>query len=113
MEEARIIREAMLTVGPLRTPWIEVTRKYRPAREVGGDFLDYFFINDRLLGLYLGDVSGKGLSAALYAGLSVGLASTDSYGGAVRTRTDRAGYCSITSLMRWMGLQRAFFSMTI
>jgi phosphoserine phosphatase RsbU/P len=73
MEEARIIQEAMLPVGPLRTPWIEVTRKYRPASEVGGDFLDYFFINDHLLGLYLGDVSGKGLSAALYAALTVGI----------------------------------------
>jgi sigma-B regulation protein RsbU (phosphoserine phosphatase) len=73
MEETRIIQEAMLPVGPLRTPWIEVTRKYRPASEVGGDFLDYFFINDRFLGLYLGDVSGKGLPAALYAALTVGI----------------------------------------
>jgi len=39
---------------------------------VGGDFLDYFELTDGRVGLYLGDVSGKGLPAALYAGLAVG-----------------------------------------
>jgi sigma-B regulation protein RsbU (phosphoserine phosphatase) len=39
---------------------------------VGGDYLDYFELTDRKIGLYLGDVSGKGLPAALYAALAVG-----------------------------------------
>jgi sigma-B regulation protein RsbU (phosphoserine phosphatase) len=39
---------------------------------VGGDFLDYFELTDRSIGLYLGDVSGKGLPAAMYAALAVG-----------------------------------------
>jgi phosphoserine phosphatase RsbU/P len=39
---------------------------------VGGDFLDYFELSDGTFGLYLGDVSGKGLPAAMYAALAVG-----------------------------------------
>jgi len=38
----------------------------QPAREVGGDFYDFFFINDRELCLIVGDVSGKGVPAALF-----------------------------------------------
>jgi len=37
-----------------------------PAREVGGDFYDFFFINDDELCLCVGDVSGKGVPAALF-----------------------------------------------
>ncbi|MBI1787959.1 MAG: SpoIIE family protein phosphatase [Acidobacteria bacterium] len=36
------------------------------AKEVGGDFFDFFLIDDDRLGLVLGDVSGKGIPAALY-----------------------------------------------
>jgi hypothetical protein len=44
----------------------------QPVTEVGGDFLDYFELTDGCFGLYLGDVSGKGLPAAMYAALAVG-----------------------------------------
>ena len=37
-----------------------------PAKEVGGDFYDYFLIDDDHLGLVMADVSGKGVPAALY-----------------------------------------------
>ena len=40
--------------------------KLFPAREVGGDFYDYFFIDDDHLCLCVGDVSGKGVPAALF-----------------------------------------------
>ena len=39
---------------------------------MGGDFLDYFYLEDGTVGFYLGDVVGKGLPAALYAALAVG-----------------------------------------
>ncbi len=37
-----------------------------PAKDVGGDFYDYFLIDDHHLGFVIGDVSGKGISAAIY-----------------------------------------------
>jgi sigma-B regulation protein RsbU (phosphoserine phosphatase) len=37
-----------------------------PAREVGGDFFDFFFLDTDRLGFVVGDVSGKGVPAALF-----------------------------------------------
>ncbi len=72
-EEAFNIQQAMLPTGPLRLSSVEVKYKYRPAYVFSGDFLDYFPIGDsNLMGLYLGDVVGKGMPAALYAALAVG-----------------------------------------
>jgi serine phosphatase RsbU (regulator of sigma subunit) len=44
---------------------IEFRAEYRPAFSVGGDFYDVFWIDDRRIGMFIGDVSGKGVSAAL------------------------------------------------
>ena len=37
-----------------------------PAKEVGGDFYDYFLMDEGHLGLVIADVSGKGIPAALF-----------------------------------------------
>ena len=41
-----------------------------PAREVGGDFYDFFFIDDHRLCFAIGDVSGKGVPASLFMALT-------------------------------------------
>jgi sigma-B regulation protein RsbU (phosphoserine phosphatase) len=41
-----------------------------PAREVGGDFYDFFLIDDDHLGIVMADVSGKGVPAALFMMIS-------------------------------------------
>jgi len=72
LEEARSIQDLMLPAQPLCTGEVTVAHEFQPAAEVGGDFLDYFSLADESIGLYLGDVCGKGLPAALYAALAVG-----------------------------------------
>jgi sigma-B regulation protein RsbU (phosphoserine phosphatase) len=42
----------------------------KPALEIGGDFYDYFFIDDEMLCVCVGDVSGKGVPAALFMAVS-------------------------------------------
>lgn len=44
-----------------------------PVKETGGDFFDVIKINDRKLGLLIGDVSGKGLPAALFMSMMMGI----------------------------------------
>jgi sigma-B regulation protein RsbU (phosphoserine phosphatase) len=41
-----------------------------PAKEVGGDFYDFFLINETRLGFVIGDVSGKGVPAAIFMAVS-------------------------------------------
>jgi phosphoserine phosphatase RsbU/P len=41
-----------------------------PAKEVGGDFYDYFFIDAHRLGVLIGDVSGKGFPAAIFMSMA-------------------------------------------
>jgi serine phosphatase RsbU (regulator of sigma subunit)/pSer/pThr/pTyr-binding forkhead associated (FHA) protein len=44
---------------------IEFVTEYRPAYSVGGDFYDLFWLDHERIGVFIGDVSGKGVSAAL------------------------------------------------
>lgn len=48
----------------------ELAASMDPAKEVGGDFYDFFFIDDDHLGLVIADVSGKGVPAALFMAIS-------------------------------------------
>ena len=41
-----------------------------PAKEVGGDFYDFFFVDENRIMLVIGDVSGKGVPAALFMAIS-------------------------------------------
>jgi len=47
-------------------PSLDLYAAMEPAREVGGDFYDFFLIDDTKLCFCIGDVSGKGIGAALF-----------------------------------------------
>src|SRR3954465_3203952 len=65
LELSRRIQTEMLPRGSLRCGAAEISGVSIPAREVGGDFFNYFVLPDGRLALLVGDVSGKGVSAAL------------------------------------------------
>ncbi|HEX2452938.1 MAG TPA: PP2C family protein-serine/threonine phosphatase [Vicinamibacterales bacterium] len=68
-EELRIARQIQMSLlprGPLDVPGLAVTALCVPAREVGGDYYDFFPLADARLGVLIADVAGKGTSAALY-----------------------------------------------
>jgi phosphoserine phosphatase RsbU/P len=63
---AREIQKSLLPVQPPRLDGLAVADLCEPAREVGGDYYDFFEVGPRQLGVLIADVSGKGTSAALY-----------------------------------------------
>ncbi len=65
LELGRQIQSDMLPRAPLRLGPTEIMGVAVPAREVGGDFFNYFVLPDGGLALLVGDVSGKGVGAAL------------------------------------------------
>jgi len=52
-----------------------------PAKEVGGDFYDFFFIDNKKLCVIIGDVSGKGVPAALFMAISKTMLKTEALRG--------------------------------
>ncbi|MDQ3438036.1 MAG: SpoIIE family protein phosphatase [Actinomycetota bacterium] len=65
LQVARRIQQASLPKEvPALEGW-EIYPLYRPAREVGGDFYDFFELKDGHLGIVVGDATGKGVPAAL------------------------------------------------
>jgi sigma-B regulation protein RsbU (phosphoserine phosphatase) len=65
LELCRQIQTEMLPHASLRLGPTEVKGISIPAREVGGDFFNYFELPDNQVAVLVGDVSGKGISAAL------------------------------------------------
>jgi PAS domain S-box-containing protein len=62
---ARMIQHALLPKSLPEVEGYEIAVYYQPAREVGGDFYDFLRLPDGRLGLVVGDVSGKGVPAAI------------------------------------------------
>jgi phosphoserine phosphatase RsbU/P len=73
LETAREIQKAILPMEfppfPHRLDF-DIHATMEPAREVGGDFYDFFMIDNDRLGFVIGDVSGKGVTAAIFMAVS-------------------------------------------
>jgi sigma-B regulation protein RsbU (phosphoserine phosphatase) len=73
MRIARQIQETILPGNIENVPGVEIGAVYFPAREVGGDFYDIVKLDDRRFFVVIGDVSNKGVPAALVMSASSGI----------------------------------------
>jgi serine phosphatase RsbU (regulator of sigma subunit) len=82
--ELKIARSIQASMLPTRFPErndIDIFAIMEPAWEVGGDFYDFFFIDKDKICMIIGDVSGKGITAALFMVISKTLLKTESLRG--------------------------------
>ena len=86
---ARRIQVALLpTAMPKRLRGIDVSARFEPARELAGDFYDFLSPEANSFVIAVGDVSGKGVPAALYSAMA---------GELVRSRTFRSRYTRVNT----------------
>jgi Stage II sporulation protein E (SpoIIE) len=69
---ARSVQELMIPQLDVETPGFEVDSVYQPAQEVGGDFFHVQAASDGGLLVVIGDVAGKGLTAAMNVSMLMG-----------------------------------------
>ncbi len=65
LEYARQIQLSMLPRGAPEVDWLDIAALSLPATEVGGDYYDYFVIDDDRLAVVVGDVTGHGMASGL------------------------------------------------
>jgi sigma-B regulation protein RsbU (phosphoserine phosphatase) len=83
---AQRVQAALLpTELPKKLKQVDVAGRFEPARELGGDFYDFLAPEPNTLVIAVGDVSGKGVPAAMYSAFA---------GELVRSRTFRRRYTS-------------------
>lgn len=76
-KELKIARDIQMSIIPKKFPPFPRRKEFdiyavlRPAREVGGDFYDFFFIDEDNICFLIGDVSGKGVGASLFMAMTV------------------------------------------
>jgi len=81
--ELKIAREIQMGMIPRIFPAfperdeIDIFGYIEPAREVGGDLYDFFFIDDHRMCFAIGDVAGKGTPAALYMAITMTILRTE------------------------------------
>ena len=77
--ELKIAHDIQMNIIPKTFPPFPDKKEFdiyallKPAREVGGDFYDFFLIDDSHLGFIIGDVTGKGVPAALFMAVAKSL----------------------------------------
>ncbi len=74
--ELEIAHQVQMSLLPKRSPDVagcDIAGLCVPAKEVGGDYYDFIALGDGRLGIAIGDVSGKGVPAAIYMTLTKGI----------------------------------------
>lgn len=81
LEQAQQLQQRVLVPENVHSQYFTVDAEYRPAQTVGGDFFQTLSRPDGSLLVVIGDISGKGVSAAMLVAVLVG---------AIRTRADES-----------------------
>ena len=77
LQAAKAVQDVLMPKLLMATPGFTLQSAYRPAQEVGGDFFHLLPADDGSLRVVIGDVSGKGLKAAMTVALIVGALDRD------------------------------------
>jgi len=79
LKELEIARGVQMRFLPQKVPYfpsLEIVSLCQPAMEVGGDYYDFIQVDERYMTVLIGDVSGKGVSAAFYMTMVKGIIKT-------------------------------------
>jgi serine phosphatase RsbU (regulator of sigma subunit) len=106
LELARQVQQSMLPREFPQVPGYVFAARNETARQVGGDFYDVIWLDDDRFGLIIGDVSGKGMPAALYMALTRSLLLAESR----RERSPRAVLNSVNQILMELGDSGHFVS---
>jgi sigma-B regulation protein RsbU (phosphoserine phosphatase) len=71
LKVARRIQRSFLPEEPPEKEGLKIAASMNPAEEVGGDLYDFLDIDEKKIGVMVGDVSGKGVPAALFMAKTV------------------------------------------
>ena len=71
---AETLQKAFLPGSPTRMPGLDIAERYYPTRleeaQIGGDYYDFVRLSPTTLAVIIGDISGKGLAAAVYTAMA-------------------------------------------
>ncbi len=70
LQLARNLQQGLLPSSAPSTPFLKIDHMYHPITEVGGDIYDFISYPPNSLGIFIGDASGHGLSAAFVGTIS-------------------------------------------
>jgi serine phosphatase RsbU (regulator of sigma subunit) len=107
LQIAKKIQESFLPKEYPKVPFLEFAARCNPAKHVGGDLYDFAELEDEKVGVMIGDVSGKGVGAALYMARGISSFRTHS-----RTQGSAAGTLSaINDTFAKEGMEKSFITM--
>jgi serine phosphatase RsbU (regulator of sigma subunit) len=104
LDLAREVQQSLLPHAFPQVPGYTFAVRSQPARVVGGDFYDVFWLDDGRFGLVIADVSDKGMPAALFMGLTRSLLLAE----AKRSQSPGAVLRSVNRLLLELGQSKMF-----